>query len=231
MSAARVTLLAFVAALGVAAVPGSSIAAATANECNGIPRCIPVAGPWVAVPARGEVVFSLRCPGGGVVAGTDGLGSTRDVRGTFDGILGSPVAFGRTTHSQALFRAVSAHHRAGYFEPFIGCVPSPSSVANTIASEVTPVGPPLDYVARIINVNPGFQRTITLSCPAGESLVDSWSATAFATPRPPPPGLGSAIAVKARVIGRKARLLVTASEALPSGLHTQVQVGVRCASG
>jgi hypothetical protein len=230
MSAARAALLAFVAAVAVAALPGSSLAAPTANECNGIPRCIPIEGPWVAVPAHGEAVFSLSCPGGGVVAGTDGLGSTLDIRGTFDGILGSPVAFGRTTHSQALFRAVSAHHRPGYFKPFIGCVPNPSSVANTISTEVSPVGPPLDYVARVINVNPGFQRTITLSCPAGESLVDSWSATAFDTPRPPPAGLASAIAVKARVAGRSAQLLVTASEALPSGLHTQVQIGVRCAS-
>jgi hypothetical protein len=230
MTLRRGTLVAVVAGLALAAVPGNSLAAPAANECNGIPRCIPIAGPWVAVPAHGEALFSLSCPGGGVVAGTDGLGSTLDVRGYFDGILGSPVAFGRTTHNQALFRAVSAHHRPGYFKPFIGCIPAPSSVANTISTEVSPIGPPLDYVARSVIVNPGFQRTIVLSCPAGESLVDSWNSTAFDTPRPPPAGLASAVSVKTRIVGRRAQLFVTASEALPSGLRAQVQVGVRCAS-
>ena len=230
MTAGRIALAGLVASLAVIAVPGASVAATNANECNGVPRCVPVAGPWVAVPVQGEVLFSLSCPSGGVVAGTDGLGSTLDVRGYFDGILGSPVAFGRTTHTQALFRAVSAHHHPGYFKPFIGCIPSPSSVANTISTEVSPVGPPLDYVAKSVKVIPGFQRTITLSCPQGESLVDSWSSTAFDTPRPPPPGLSSAVAVKTRIVGGRAHLLVTASEALPPGLNALVQVGLRCAS-
>jgi hypothetical protein len=224
----RAGLVVLVAMLAIAAVPGR---AAAANECNGIPRCIPVEGPWVAVPANGETVFELSCPGGGVVAGTDGLGSTLDVRASFDGILGSPVTFGRTTHNQALFRAVSAHHRQGYFKPFIGCIPAPSSVRTTIATQASPIGPPLDYVARVFRVNPGFQHTITLSCPAGESLVDSWSSTAFNTPRPPPPGLAAAVAVRTHIVGRRAQLLVTASEALPTGLKAQVQVGVRCATG
>ncbi len=79
-------------------------------------------------------------------------------------------------------------------------------------------------------MNPGFQRVITLACPAGESLVDSWSATAFDTPRPPPLGIASAIAVHARVVGKSAQLAVTASEALPKGIRAEVQVGVRCAS-
>jgi hypothetical protein len=223
----RAAFLACLAALAIAAIPAS---AGAANECNGVPRCIPVEGPWVAVPAQGEIDYVLSCPGGGVVAGTDGQGSSLDIRASFDGILGSPVAFGRTTHTQALFRAVSAHHKAGYFKPFIGCVPSPSSVRNTINTLVTPVGPPLDYVAKTIKINPGFQRTVVLTCPAGESLVDSWSATGFSTPRPPGPGLDSAVAVHTKIVGKHVQLLVTASEALPSGLAAQVQVGVRCAS-
>jgi len=36
------------------------VAAAAANECNGIPRCIPIEGPWVSVPPNGEVVFAAR---------------------------------------------------------------------------------------------------------------------------------------------------------------------------
>ena len=70
-------------------------------------------GPWVAVPAHGEARVRAQLPGGqGVVAGTDGLGElARRPRRPSTGFSASPVAFGRTTHSQALFRAVSAHHR------------------------------------------------------------------------------------------------------------------------
>ena len=227
MSAVRAALVVALAAVAVAAAPGR---AGAANECNGIPRCIPVAGPWVAVPAAGEADFVLGCPlGRGIVAGTDALGSSTDIRATFDGILGSPVAFGRTTHTAVLFRAVSAHHRAGSFQPFVGCIPAPASVRNTIATEVSPLGAPLVFVDRILPVHPGFERTVTLSCPTGESLVDSWSATAFTGTRPPLPALATAIAVHAHISGGSAQLLVTASETLPRGVGAEVQLGVRCA--
>jgi hypothetical protein len=222
-------IVAAVAALAVAAVPGT---ASAANECNGIPRCLPVEGPWVNVPANGEVVFALSCPEGkGVVAGTDGQATSTDIRATFDGILGAPVAFGRTTNTAALFRAVSAHHKAGAFKPFIGCIPSPSAVRNTIAAKVTPVGPPLDLVFKMVSLLPGAQRTVTISCPAGETLVDTWNATAFASPGPPAPGFASAIHVQAHQVGAKIRVALSASEALPATAQAQVQVGVRCATG
>jgi hypothetical protein len=224
----RAGLVAALAVLAVAAVPGG---AGAANECNGIPKCIPVVGPWVAVPAHGEVDFVLGCPQGkGIVAGTDGLGSSTDIRATFDGILGSPIAFGRTTHTSVLFRAVSASHRAGAFEPFVGCIPAPASVRNTISTEVSPLGAPLGYVDRILPVRPGLERVVTLSCPTGEALVDSWSATAFTTARAAETGLAAAIAVHTQLSGGHAELRVTASEALPRGAGAEVQLGVRCAS-
>jgi hypothetical protein len=227
VSAVRAALVVALAVLAVAAAPGR---AGAANECNGIPRCIPVAGPWVAVPAVGEADFVLGCPQGrGIVAGTDALASSTDVRATFDGIIGSPIAFGRTTNTAVLFRAVSAQHRAGSFRPFVGCIPAPSSVRNTISTEVTPLGAALTFVDRILPVHPGFERLVTLSCPTGETLVDSWSATAFASARPPLPALATAISVHARISGGRAQLLVTASETLPRGTGAEVQLGVRCA--
>ena len=218
---------ALVAALAVATLPGT---ASAQNECNGIPRCIPVEGPWVAVPAQGEAVFALGCPQGkGVVAGTDAQASSIDIRASFDGILGSPVSYGRTTHSSVLFRAVSAVHKGGSFKPAIGCIPAPSAVRNTIAAKVTPVGPPLDLRFKTLALRPGVQTTVTMACPTGESLVDTWSATAFNSQRPPAPGLASAIHVQARQVGEKVLLAVTTSEALPAAAHALVQVGVRCA--
>ena len=165
MTARGALLSALVAVLAVAAVPGL---AGAAGECNGIPRCIPVEGPWVSVPATGEAKFLLQCPQGrGIVAGTDALANTQDVRASFDGILGSPVAFGRTTNSSALFRAVSAHHRAGLVKPFIGCIPSPTSVRNTIATKASPPGAPLDLRAVTLKLTPGFQRKVTLEVAVG----------------------------------------------------------------
>ena len=72
----------------------------------------------MSVPANGEALLpGLACPQRkGVIAGTDALATSTDIRASFDGILGSPVAFGRTTNTAALFRAVSAHHRAGALE-------------------------------------------------------------------------------------------------------------------
>ena len=220
---------ALVAALAAAAVTGGATAA---GECNGIPRCIPVEGPWVSVPANGEAKFMLQCPQGrGIIAGTDAQASSPDVRATFDAILGAPVAFGRSTNTTALFRAVSAHHRPGLFKPFIGCIPAPTAVRNTIATKATPLGAPLDLRALTLKLTPGFQRTVTLACPNGESLVDSWTATAFGSTNPPSPALASAVTVKSRIVKGQARLTIFASEALPRSAQAQLQIGVRCASG
>jgi len=228
----RLRALLLLACLGALAAAAGSGVAGAADECNGIPRCIPVEGPWVSVPPSGEVKFLLQCPQGrGVVAGTDALADTQDVRSTFDAILGSPVSFGRSTSSVVLFRAVSAHHRAGLFKPFIGCIPSPSAVRNTIATKATPVGAPLDLRALTLKLTPGFQRTITVACPSGEALVDTWTATAFTGQSPPSPALASAVTVKSRIVKGSARLTIFASESLPRAAQAVLQVGVRCATG
>jgi hypothetical protein len=186
----------------------------------------------VAVPPTGEAKFMLQCPQGrGVIAGTDALANTQDVRATFDAILGSPVSFGRSTSSSALFRAVSAHHRAGLFKPFIGCIPAPTAVRNTLATRATPLGAPLDLRAVTLKLTPGLQRKVTVACPNGESLVDSWNATAFRSVNPPSPALASAVTVKSRIVGGHVELAIFASEALPRAAQAELQIGVRCATG
>jgi hypothetical protein len=225
----RLVFVVALAALAATALPGR---VGAANECAGIPRCIPVAGPWVAVPAHGEVKFALECPRGrGIVGGTDAQASSLDVRATFDGIIASPVSFGRTTLSSAFFRAVSATHRPGAFKPFIGCIPAENQISNTLSSKITPLGPPLDLKSKLVRVNPGFQRSVSVSCPADESLVDSWNATAFTAAPPPAPGLASAIRVQTKIAGHRATLSISVSEALPPASRAEVQVGVRCAGG
>jgi hypothetical protein len=228
MTAARLGLVSLVAALAVAVLPSGSGAA---NECNGVPRCIHVQGPWVAVPISGEAEYMLECPQGrGVIAGTDALASSLDIHATFDAILGSPVAFGRSTGSSVLFRAVSGRHRPGLFKPFVGCIPSPTQLRNTIATQATPVGPPLELKAVVVKLSPGVFRAVSISCGRGQRLVDSWSARAFASAKPPPAALATAIELQTRINGRRAQLSIGTSEALPANAHAGVQLGVRCAS-
>jgi hypothetical protein len=223
----RLALLVVVAALTGAAVPAGGNAA---NECSGIPRCISVAGPWVAVPATGEVMFLLDCPQQqGVVGGTDAVATSSDIRASFDGILGSPVAFGRTTTRYAMFRAVSASHKGGAFRPYLGCIPTASPPPSTTAAKIKPVGPPLDLKSTSIPVIAGTVKRASFGCGTNERLVDSWNVTTFATTDPPPAAYNAMIRVKRVVHGDQASITVMTASTLPGGAQAQVQLGVRCA--
>jgi hypothetical protein len=181
----------------------------------------------VAVPARGEAKFLLDCPRRrGVVGGVDALASSRDIHVTFDALLGGPVAPGRTTTRYAFFRAVSGHHRIGLFEPRIGCIPSSSGGPQTTAYQITPAGPALDLAAATISVKPGTVRRTTIGCANGAHLVDSWDATAFATPVPPV--FADAVEVVRTLHKGQVAVKISVSEALPR--PALVQIGVRCAT-
>jgi hypothetical protein len=212
------TLASALLVLGTSALAGTT-------ECAGIPTCIDVPGPWVAVPAHGEAKFLLDCPQRrGVVAGVDALASSRDIHVTFEGLLGGPVAPGRTTTRYAFFRAVSGHHRLGLFEPRIGCIPSSSGGPQTTSYQISPVGPAADLAAATMPVKPGTVRRVTLGCANGRHLVDSWDATAFATPVPPV--FAAAVEVERTVHKGRVAVKITTSEALPRAAI--VQIGVRC---
>jgi hypothetical protein len=214
-------------AVVVLAAIGASGAGAT-SECLGVRTCIDGPGPWVAVPARGEALFLLEGPRRqGTVVGVDSLASSRDVHVTFDGLLGGPVGPSRTTGSYAFFRAVSGRHQLGLFEPRIGCAPPPNSGPQTTAFQLTPAGLPLNIVATTLPVTPGAVRHLTLGCVRGQSLVDSWNATAF--PAPVSPALAGAIRVERLLKGGQVSITIVASETLPRAAHALVQIGVRCA--
>ena len=214
-------------AVVVLAAIGASGAGAT-SECLGVRTCIDVPGPWVAVPARGEALFLLECPRRqGNVVGVDSLASSRDVHVTFDGLLGGPVGPSRTTGSYAFFRAASGRHQLGLFEPRIGCAPPPNSGPQTTAFQLTPAGLPLNIVATTLPVTPGAVRHLTLGCVRGQSLVDSWDATAF--PAPVSPALAGAIRVERLLKGGQVSITIVANETLPRAAHALVQIGVRCA--
>jgi hypothetical protein len=178
------------------------------------------------VPAQGEAKFLLDCPQRrGVVGGVDALASSRDIHVTFEGLLGGPVAPGRTTTRYAFFRAVSGHHRQGLFEPRIGCIPSSAGGPQTTAYTISPAGPATDLAAATMPVRPGTVRRSTIGCANGERLIESWDATAFADPVPPV--FAEAVEVVRTLHNGQVRVKITASEALPRTAF--VQVGVRCA--
>jgi hypothetical protein len=215
-----------------AVILGAAWAAAGAGattECAGLPTCIDVPGPWVAVPARGEASFLLECPQRrGIVGGVDSLASSRDVRVTFDGLLGGPVAPGRTTTRYAFFHALSARHQDGLFQPRIGCIPSSSGQRATTSARITPPGPPVDLAAATLPVAPGTVRHTTIGCVNGSRYVDSWDAVAFTASSPPPAVFAEAVHVQRVVRKGQVAVTISVSEGLARKAGAEVQVGVIC---
>ena len=103
-----------------------------ADECKGLQTCLPITGPWVAIPApaRGEAstaVWEMRCPlKGYIVAGVDARVSDRAIDISIRGENGAPVSPGVTTGREVVFTAVYAGgaSRPTSFQPFIGCIPT-----------------------------------------------------------------------------------------------------------
>ncbi len=98
------------AIVAVAALAFGAGSAGAARECDGLQVCVPVAGPWVVVPAssgapRPQVEFQLSCPRRYVVGGLDAELSHRAIDVTFLGRMGSPVNPGITTSRSAVFVA------------------------------------------------------------------------------------------------------------------------------
>jgi hypothetical protein len=228
MSLLRTVLVVALAALAAGACAGSGSAA---TACSGLQRCILVPGPWVIVPANGEVKYLLVCPDKAIAAGTEALVTSQQVQVSFDAILGSPVAYGRSTNYEVLFRAVSASHTPGAFQPSLGCLPTPSGVRNTTGVTPVPAGTPLTLDAASITAVPGASRSGSLGCGGTGTLVDSWTAVAFATPAPPKLALASSVEVTSAIRDGHALASVRGTDGLTLADRAVVQLGVRCTSG
>jgi hypothetical protein len=175
-----------------AALTAGSGPAQAADECDGLMVCVPVAGPWVAVPTassvpRPRVEYQLTCPRGYIVGGVDARLSDRGIDVTFIGSLGSPINPGITTSRSVVFvaRYVGATALAPSFRPFIGCMPRSGGgrIPTAFSAAVRPGEPTIRRV-NTIRVRPGT-RTIVSGCRGSEILVDALHAFGFRTPRPP----------------------------------------------
>jgi hypothetical protein len=218
-----------VAALTVAAPAGS------ANECEGLLVCVPVAGPWVVVPNGGgeqrrEVEYQLTCPPRHVVGGLDAELSHRGIDVSFSGRLGSPVNPGITTARSVVFTGsyVGDSARSTSFRPYIGCMPAagggprvPTSVA------IFPPGSPTVWRVKTVRVRPGT-AVVSVRCTSVERLVGSSHAFGFFTRTPPSASLGAGL-TGARAV-RDGRVVTRVrGDAELDGVRAVVQVQAVCA--
>jgi hypothetical protein len=226
---------ALVGLVGAAAVAAAFAApGGAANECRGILVCISVPGPWVIVPARAEATYLLECPRRrGVVGGVDALATSRDVRVGFDARIGSPVSPGTTTGRDAFFRAVSARHRRGAFQPYLGCIPTGGGGGRaTTSARVAAVAPGVPFERRATTVKLGGAtvKTVVQGCAKGERLVGSWHALAFRTKTAPNLIWTDYVRVKRTIRAGHVVAQIVSSEGIPTVMHAEVQVGAVCAT-
>jgi len=216
------------ASLAVAAPAGG------ANECDGLMVCIPVAGPWVVVPAstgaqRERVEFQLTCPQGYIVGGTDARLSVRAIDVGFIGTVGSPVNPGITTSRSAVFLGtyVGRGASAPTFKPFVGCMPQAGggSRVPTSVSQVRP-GRPVTRRAKTVRVRPGT-TTIVQRCSSGEQLVGGTHAFGFETRTPPSASLVGSVSGAQRISGERVIVRVSGDAEL-AGVRAVVQVQALC---
>ena len=129
-------VLATAAALAVLAAPSAQ----AADECRGLSVCIPVAGPWVVIPATTspddrypQRSWRMKCPEGSIVAGVDARLTNRAVDMSFSGLLGSPVNPGITTRtrSSSPARTRAMHCGRPGSGPSSGAFPPPAADAST----------------------------------------------------------------------------------------------------
>lgn len=222
--------LALVSCVGGLAVGALAAGPAlAADECDGLPVCLPVAGPWVVVPAAG-VDYELACPlAGYVIGGTDARVVARDVDVSFRGESGSPIGPGVTTRRSAVFNAVRAFAGRGTtsFQPFIGCIPTRGGGGRALtgAAAIKPT-----QAVRSVVVNAAVRsrsKTVRVACPAGSQLVGSTHAAAFRQTVPPSAAQLGAVRVRRAVVDGVVVASITTSDA--AGPRAEVQVRALCA--
>jgi len=203
------------------------------SECSGLMTCVPVAGPWVAVPVarampRPEVQYQLTCPRGFVVGGLDAELSDRAIDVWFMGASGSPVSPGRTTSRTIVFvaRYVGLGAAAPTFRPHAGCVPGQGGGRRTPTSVSSVFPPGRPTVRRVRTFRVTSPRYVAVGCHSDERLVAAYSARGFRTAKPPSPALVTSLSVRPALA--RGHIVVAVHGGRGRGV---VQVAAVCAGG
>jgi len=219
---------------------GRATDARAADECRGLQVCLPVPGPWVAIPAAegggpAVAVWELRCPiKGYIVAGIDARVSDRSIDVSFRGENGAPVSPGVTTGREVLFTAVytGTGRQTTSFQPFVGCIPSSGGggralTATTSRAAFVPAKPIERRVARKRLVSGSTVRVVQ-SCPAGTRLLGAQHAYAFRVGAQPGASLLDAVDVRQTVAGRSVVARASVDASVPRRLQVELQVHALC---
>ncbi|MBA2333067.1 MAG: hypothetical protein H0V94_09790 [Actinobacteria bacterium] len=230
----------FLVALAAAALgSGAGAPAATAGtECEGLPECIRVVGPWVSVSAGSTpTYFRVRCPGpgqtiGGLDADYPRGGGGVDV--TFLGALGGPVGPGVTTGREIVFVAFATRPRAGTFRPLLGCIPATGGGGRSRTSYeptrtpagVAQTGPTLTRRIKTVRLRQFARQSASQSCRPAERLLAFSTAIAFRTRSAP----SAAQLASIHAIGRRAdkRVVATVRGRPPAGVRVELQIHAVC---
>ena len=217
----------------VALTVGVGDARAT-NECRGLMVCVPVAGPWVIVPATRHVQYRVVCPRSYIIGGLDAELSHRAIDVTFPGKLGSPVNPGITTSTSAVFDGfyTAVTRQVTSFRPHIGCIPasggggSPPAMIS-LRPAVFPPGRPLVRRVRTVNAFAGRTTRGAQGCARNERLVGASHAVGFYTQTAPASTVATSVSVRRTVRGGRVAVVVGADVSLR--VKAVVQVHALCA--
>ncbi|HEX3292072.1 MAG TPA: hypothetical protein VHR46_11815 [Gaiella sp.] len=228
--------------VAVAALAGGR-AAQAADECRGLQTCLPVTGPWVAIPAApgGEpstVVWELRCPlRGYIVAGIDARVSDRSIDVSIRGENGAPVSPGVTTGRAVVFTAVytGGVSKPTSFQPFIGCIPTSGGGARGETALRHPAAyvPAAAIDRRVVHKRlvSGASVKVIGRCPAGTRLLGTSHAYAFRSRTAPGTTLLRAVRVRSTVVGRTVTAVAAVAPAVPQSLPVELQLHALCSRG
>jgi hypothetical protein len=216
-----------------ALVAGVGEARAT-NECRGLMVCVPVAGPWVVVPATRHVQFRVACPRGYTVGGLDAELSHRAIDVTFPGLLGSPVNPGITTTTSAVFDGfyTGVPRQVTSFRPHIGCIPASGGGGSppheiSLRPAAFPPGRPVTRRVRTVNAFAGRTTRGVQGCARNERLVGASHAVGLYTQTAPAATVATSVTVARTVRGGRVAVVVRADASLR--VRAVVQVHALCA--
>ena len=120
--------------------------------------------------------------------------------------------------------------RTQAFQPLLGCIPTQGGGGrSTVSARVVPVGQPIEYRSRIVVVGPGDVKFGRVSCLKTEKLVGAWHAIAFRTKQPPNLANVGLVRAHHEIVGKKAVVTASSTDALSPDVHAIVQVGAECA--
>jgi hypothetical protein len=225
------------AACGLASVAAPAAAPPiNANPCLQVKNCMSTAGPWVAVPARGEADFLLECPKrSGTIGGIDVLSDSPDVRVTWQANPGSPVRPGTSTAFFAYFQAVSATGKPGLFQPYIGCISQQQVKSRvTVSARIPQITRPGLFLDRrqktLYTIKAGKTLAASEACGKHERLLSGWYAVVFGSVKAPDAGLGAKVHVTLALARGKVVATAQTDAGVPASASPGLQVGALCAA-